>query len=222
MISHNPEHQSLAGTEAIRRLGYDIVGFLTDWVEERLSPEFCEDIERLAKLIDRFSDSTKPMRYKYPWTSAIYVYFKRLAADPRIIGCVSDNDWTLYPREKPYSDEFITDFSIYEKGYGFRIACESQNYEKGKNAKRIADGFAKLLHVKSDLKVLIFESDHDDSNPETTALFEGLQSDYLSGYMHFSSHEDYLFLQWSGSKVKCYLWQPFVSVSLVPMKVNPE
>ena len=221
MTSQNPCHQSLAGTEAISRLGYDIVGFLTDWNEERLSTKFCDDIERIAKSIDRFSNSTKP-RYKYPWTAAIYVYFKRLAADPGMIGCASASDWTLFPREKPYSDEFITDFSIYEKQYGFRIACESQNHEKGQNAKRIIDGFAKLLHVKSDLKVLIFESDHDDSHPETTALFEGLQSDYLNGYMHFSSHEDYLFLQWSKSKVKCYLWRPFISASLVPMKINPE
>jgi hypothetical protein len=219
MNEHPAHFQSLAGGEVIQRLASDIVLFLQNWML-KTDPILCAEIEALGEEIDRFANSKNKKRYKYKWTAAIYIYFSRLAENPEKIISSPRNKWTLYPKKKPYAGEFITDFSIYEDQYGFRITCESQSHEGQKNKARIADAFAKLLHVKSDLKVLIFESPHDEENSETKTLFDALRNDYLDGYMHFNAHEDYLLMQWSGDKVKCHLWRPLVSSDLILMNVG--
>jgi hypothetical protein len=209
--------QSLAGTDAIEKVAANILSFLKSWTDQKLSRKVSKEIDLLESTIDRFASSTTSERYKYRWTAAVYVCLKVLAKDPSKAGLASERKWTLYPTERPYAGEFITDFAIYEEKYGFRVACESQWHEGGNNVKRVSDAFAKLLHVKSDLKVLIFESDHGETNARTRALFEALRNNYLTDYMHFSGHEDYLLMQWSGAKVKCYLWRPFVTSELVPL-----
>ena len=203
--------KSLAHTdEAIKKLQRYILSFLQNWNND---PSLRKEIKRIEVAIDRFSKSRKRKGYKYPWTAAIYACFRQLADDPQQIGHKSRHRWIIYPSERPYAGEFMTDFAIYEEGYGFRVACESQWHEAN-NTERVSDAFAKLLHVKSDLKVLIFESPHDEGCTETKLLFDSLHRNYLKDYMHFSAHEDYLLMQWHGSKARCYLWRPFNSKKL--------
>ena len=219
MNSETAAPKSLAGTEAIHRLGADLTSFLKTWIDKTLSSHLCDEIELLGKVIDRSPRSLTQSRYKYVWTAAVYKYFEGLAANPTRIGITAPHRWILYPTKQPYAGEFITDFSINEEHYGFRVACESQWHAGAQNCKKISDALAKLLHVKADLKVLIFESHHSEENIESRTLFETLQNNYFNGYMRFNSPEDFLLLQWSGDKVKGYLWQPFLNSELVSINI---
>jgi hypothetical protein len=195
-------HDALDINQA-RRLAADMSSTLLGW-SRRLdqSGEFAQDVEMTRLLIDRSPESRSQNRYKYEWTAAIYVYFKHLARDPSRLGC-HKNEWSVCPPEKPYKDEFLTDYAIWEAGYGLRVACESQWHEGAKNENRVASAFDKLLHVKADIKILVFEDSHKSGD-----LLDRLQTRYMTNYLRFRTSEEYLFLQWDHENLRQYLWRP--------------
>jgi hypothetical protein len=163
---------------------------------------FADEVERVRLKIDRHPDSKSTIRYKFEWTAAIYVYFRHLAEVSSRLGWPI-GEWTVCPPEKPYKDEFLVDFAIWESGYGLRIACESQSHEGAKNENRVTSALDKLLHVKADIKLLVFEDSHEKGR-----LLDRLQDIYMTNYIRFHTHENYLFLQWDHDKVKRYSWCP--------------
>ena len=165
---------------------------------------FVTEVEHFRRLIDRFPRATGKNRYKYQWTAAVFVYFRHLALNPTRLGFPAAT-WKMYPEEKPYKGEFLTDFAIWEEGYGLRIVCESQWYEGNNetNRARVASALDKLLHVRADIKVLVFEDSH-----ETGTLMEHLRMTRMNKYLRFSDPEYYVLMQWHGDKVRSYLWCP--------------
>lgn len=193
------------------RLAEDMCNVLISWDIDK-SDAFAQNVERTRLMIDRSPNSKSPNRYKYRLTAAIYIYFKYLSKNPSRLGC-SNADWKIYPEEKPYKGEFLTDFAIWESGYGLRIASESQLHERKQNQTRVESALDKLLHVRADIKVLVFEDSHENGG-----LLEHLHRNFLTNYLRFEAAESYLFLQLDGEKVKPYIWCP--SEGLAPQLLS--
>jgi hypothetical protein len=194
---------SLADDPAVlRRLADDFTAFLSDWANGKSDICIAEEISSKKDEIDRHKNSTAAKRYKYDWTAAEYIYFKKLAEEPTRLG-LSRRSWRLYPEVRPYAGEFLADFSIREDSYGLRIACESQWSEGANNCGRVAYAFDKLLHIKADIKIMVFEEGH-----ETTNILNHLRNLYMNGYVEFHRRESYLLMQWQENLVRCYEWHP--------------
>jgi hypothetical protein len=100
--------------------------------------------------------------------------------------------------------EFMTDFALFDKSRGFRIACES---EWGA-LDRIDWAFDKLRSVKAEIKILIFERTHE-SGPTLPLEVHKIVTEYLAECgNHHVDHEFYLFVQISGDQAKLFLWEP--------------
>lgn len=129
------------------------------------------------------------------WTLAVYKALKTLA---------KEKEWTIYPEEKCYKGEYLCDFTLFEDGYGCRIACESQwSFGIGDNNAKVDWAFDKLRGVKSDIKLFIFEG----SENEWTTIRDG----YLKNSAQLSTDEAFLILHWHQDRFIKSWWQPITN-----------
>ena len=107
--------------------------------------------------LSEVQDSTTSGRTEY--TRAIWNYFDQLRSE-------YEPPWKLYPETEPkrgkVKGEFLIDFSLFDDHLGCRIACES---EWELDVGRIGWAFDKLMAVKADLKILVFQMKHEDGEP---------------------------------------------------------
>jgi hypothetical protein len=126
------------------------------------------------------------------WTSAVYEALKKYA---------KQKDWKIYPEEKCYKGEYLCDFTLFEEGYGCRIACESQwSFGIGDNNAKVDWAFDKLRGVKSDLKLFIFEGSENE--------WPTIRDNYLKDYAQLSVDEAFLILHWQKDHFIKSWWQP--------------
>jgi hypothetical protein len=112
-----------------------------------------------------------------------------------------DKGWNIYPEKTCYKGEYLCDFTLFENGYGCRIACESQwLHWSGNNPTKIEWAFEKLLGVKSDIKLFIFEG----AESEWPAICDK----YLTDYAQLSVDEAFLILHWQAPHFIKSWWQP--------------
>jgi len=135
------------------------------------------------------------------WTRAVWQYFDSHYREA--------HGWEMYPATKPVkgrvAGEFMTDFALFERGRGYRIACEGQ---WGANLESIDWAFDKLRSVKAEIKILLFEREHEHE-PRLPNDVDAMVREYLAECgNHHADHEFYLFLQFSGRHAKLFIWQP--------------
>ena len=100
----------------------------------------------LAEGIPRLAADSKSNR---DWTKAVYELLKDYG---------SRRGWIIHPLDKCYAGEYLCDFTVFEKGYGCRIACESQWLTWRSNDQADLEwAFDKLRGVKGDIKIFVFE-----------------------------------------------------------------
>lgn len=127
------------------------------------------------------------------WTEAVYKSFA-LYRERR-------EGWKLYPETKAKLGEFLCDFMLFEDGYGPRVACESQWWHSwGKHADKLGWAFDKLVGVKADIKVFIYEGNEQQ--------WAAVKNEYLKNYALLSTAEAFLVLHWDGHRFHCSWWQP--------------
>jgi hypothetical protein len=133
------------------------------------------------------------------WTRAIWDSLKDLAVKHKL---------DLYPKDGPYKGEFLLDFVLWEPGYGPRVGIESQ-WQHWRLEPREALGWAfdKLLGVKGDLKVLVFDWDglNTDQLPREV---ENVLRERLSSYQMYSASEHYLFVWFEREQSEVFEWKP--------------
>jgi hypothetical protein len=112
-----------------------------------------------------------------------------------------NNGWRIYPELKPYVGEYLCDFMLFEKGHGCRIACESQwTNVRGHHLADIEWAFEKLLGVKSDIELFIFEGSEDD--------WLAVQSKYLVNYAQLTTEKVFVLLRLEHGKFSKSWWLP--------------
>jgi hypothetical protein len=126
------------------------------------------------------------------WTLAVYNALKKFA---------KKKNWKIYPPEKCYKGEYLCDFTLFEDGYGCRIACESQwSFGIGDNNSKVDWAFDKLRGVKSDIKLFIFEGSDDE--------WPTIRDSYLLDNAQLSINEAFLILHWRNNQFIKSWWQP--------------
>jgi hypothetical protein len=126
------------------------------------------------------------------WTQAVYEVLRALA---------QERQWKIYPEEKPYKGEYLCDFTLFEEGYGCRIACESQwSFGIGDNNAKVDWAFDKLRGVKADIKLFVFEGS-DEEWPD-------MRDAYLRDNAQLSVDESFLILHWKGDRFIKSWWKP--------------
>jgi len=155
--------------------------------------------DELPRLVEKEPGPDTPSG-RTKWTRAVWQYFDEHYRNAR--------NWDMYPKTKPMkgrvAGEFMTDFALFD-GRGYRIACESQ---WGESLESIDWAFDKLRSVKAEIKLLIFERKHE-AEPRLPEDVEKMVKGYLAeSGNHHAEHEFYLFLQFSGSHAKLFIWEP--------------
>jgi hypothetical protein len=152
--------------------------------------------------LSKVQDSTTSGRTEY--TRAIWNYFDQLRSK-------YEPPWKLYPETEPkrgkVKGEFLIDFSLFDERLGCRIACES---EWEVDVGRIGWAFDKLMAVKADLKILVFQMKYEDGAPRLpNRLEERLVRDALNACgHHHPGHECYLLMQFDHSESRLFFWEP--------------
>jgi hypothetical protein len=133
----------------------------------------------LAKDIPLLANDSKSNR---DWTRAVYDALRKVRDE--------EEGWDIYPDNRCYAGEYLCDFMLFEKGYGCRIACESQwaNWT-GKGNQDLHWAFDKLRGVKSDIKLFIFEGSAEH--------WKKAIDEYLMNNAHVSANEAYVALHWN-------------------------
>jgi hypothetical protein len=165
-----------------------------------LAEDMSKKLPELAKIYTEQHGKTKSG--KKEWTNAVWQYFEDFR---------KTEGWALWPKEAPIGGrakgEFLTDFSLFDETFGFRIACES---EWG-NLQCIKWAFEKLAAVKADTKVLIFERTHTEDGKLPTKVEELLKERLASCGHHHPGHEVYLFIQFDHDNSRSFFWEPLQS-----------
>jgi len=117
------------------------------------------------------------------WTRAVY---EALKAYSRTMP-----GWQIYPPDKCYTAEYLCDFTLFEDGYGRRIACESQwSHWAHSQLIDMKWAFDKLRGVKADIKIFIFEGEEKN--------WKEVRDCYLKRYAQLSTDEAFIALHWKG------------------------
>lgn len=104
--------------------------------------------------------------------------------------------WELCP-EEPRKGEYLVDFMLFEKGYGPRIACESEWEE---SPDEVLWDFEKLTGVKSDIKVLIHDCQSGDLLKKLSGAIPGNANALVS------PREGFLIVGFEGDRVRESRW----------------
>jgi len=153
---------------------------------------------------------------KKEYTSAAWAYFDKLRKE-------YEPAWTLYPvRPSPgrAKGEFLTDFSLFDGRWGYRIACES---EWNMTVNSVGWAFDKLMAVKADVKILVFQAKRTADCKLPHKIEERLVKDALSACgHHHPGHECYLLIQFDGSESRLFFWEPQHSGPFSPGEIYFE
>jgi hypothetical protein len=146
------------------------------------------DVIELARyLSDQIPKLAEQAKSTGGWTVAVYDAFNGYKnARP---------GWRIYPETKAKEGEYLCDFMLFQERYGPRIACECQwqhSARWGPHSVKLAWSFDKLLGVKADIKVFVFEGE--------TQEWESIRREYLTGYALLSPDEAFLLLKFDESK----------------------
>ena len=154
-----------------------------------------EAIELGNFLAERIPFKAKSNLKAKPWTQAVFEALREFS---------EKKSWELHPSDRPYVGEYLCDFTLFEKCYGCRIACESQwNHGDSKHESDLSWAFDKLRGVKADVKLFIFEGTEDH---EKSVLGE-----YLQNYAQLSPEETFILLRWTGSTFVGSWWTPEIA-----------
>ena len=124
------------------------------------------------------------------WTEAVYKAFVEYKKD----------GWKVYPETKAKKGEYLCDFMLFQDGYGPRVACESQWWHSwGEHEKKLEWSFDKLVGVKADIKVFIYEGDQEQ--------WETICKPYLADYALLSPQEAFLTMRFDKG-FHCSWWKP--------------
>jgi hypothetical protein len=126
------------------------------------------------------------------WTEAVY---------GSLMTFRQERGWDIFPSEKCYRGEYHCDFTLFEKGYGCRLACESQWQTFRSHPDELEWAFDKLRGIKSDVKLFIFEA--SDSWKDEIRK-------YLEGYAQLDPSETFVFMRWNAAYWECFWWKPTV------------
>ncbi len=134
------------------------------------------------------------------WTKALWTTFERLRKE---LG----PGWKLYPDvigqgQGRARGEYLVDFMLMDDKRGPRIACES---ELG-DVKAINWAFDKLRGVKSDIKVLFFESEFAEDGGMLPQI-ENFVKGYLAPNGQIYEAEHYLMLQFAHTEFRVFVWE---------------
>ena len=153
-------------------------------------PEFVVELGNfLSKEIPQLANESPS--YKV-WTQAVY---------DALCAISSQYGWAIHPKDRCYAGEYLCDFTLHEKGYGCRIACESQwQHWKGIHQGDLDWAFDKLRGVKSDIKLFIFEGTDDE--------WQNVIRAYLGDYDQLSTDEAYLAMRWQRDRFVNSWWIP--------------
>lgn len=147
----------------------------------------------LAQDIPSRADDSKSNR---EWTRAVYDALQEVA---------KPHKWKIYPEERCYAGEYLCDFTLFEDGYGCRIACESQwaNW-MDRRQQDLHWAFDKLRGVKSDIKLFIFEGSAEH--------WQKAIDEYLLNNAHVSANEAYVALHWNfeTKEFETSWWKPSI------------
>jgi len=171
-------------------------------------------MQKQLPILSELQDSTNSGRVEY--TRAIWAYFNQLRSE-------QEPPWTLYPKTPPVrgkvKGEFLTDFSLFDERLGCRVACES---EWGR-LDSIGWGFDKLMAVKADVKILVFQMKHGSEPKLPTAVKKRLAEEALADCCHhYPGHEYYLLIQFQGSESRLFFWEPHQSGPFLPGEIEFE
>jgi hypothetical protein len=152
------------------------------------------DVSELARhLSARIPKLAEQAKSTGAWTEAVYQAFIEYK------NCRPS--WEIYPNAKAKKGEYLCDFMLFEQGYGPRIACECQWLHRwGNHYDKLQWSFDKLIGVKGDIKVFIFEE-------EESQQWEMIRQAYLAGYALLSPDEAFLILKLDGG-FQASWWKP--------------
>ena len=144
------------------------------------------DVSELAKhLCDRIPKLAEQAKSTGGWTVAVYDAFREYKS--------ARQGWRIYPETKAKKGEYLCDFMLFEDRYGPRIACECQWWHRwGDHLDKLGWAFDKLIGVKADVKVFVFEGE--------TQEWERIRRKYLTDYALLSPDEAFLILKFEESE----------------------
>jgi hypothetical protein len=135
------------------------------------------------------------------WTSALWQILKDIARK---------NHLQLHPKDRPYKGEYLVDFVLFDGGRGPIFACESQLWFWRRDIKgHLSDidwAFDKLMGVKSNVKMLLFEYEFESDGRLPKRLSSKFEA-YLLSYERHVIGEHYLFVQVSGGDSRVFEWK---------------
>jgi hypothetical protein len=151
------------------------------------------DVTYIAKhLSTRIPELAIQAKNTGAWTEAVYKALREYKDGRR--------GWEIYPDTVAKRGEYLCDFMLFEKGYGPRIACESQWWHSWGNPYGKLDwSFDKLRGVKADVKIFIYEGE--------LKRCEKIYRSYLSDNALLSPNEAFLFLKFD-EEFKASWWKP--------------
>ena len=154
------------------------------------------DVSELAKhLSEHIPRLAEHAKSTGEWTGAVYDAFAEYIK--------TRPGWNIYPETKAKKGEYLCDFMLFEKGYGPRMACESQWWHSprwGEHFVKLAWSFDKLRGVKADVKVFVFEGEAQD--------WERVRREYLTDYAFLSPDEAFLILNLDHRSFRASWWKP--------------